>query len=60
MKMTMKKETKHTVVYETDEMEAAVSSVYVSKVWLARQQAGGGKVMGWPESIALTLEVLRG
>lgn len=37
MKMTFKKEVKHSVVYETEEPQAALRSVYVSKDWLAAQ-----------------------
>lgn len=40
MKMLLKKETKRTVVYETDDLEAPVSQVYVSKLWLSRQEKG--------------------
>ena len=35
MKMTFKKEVKHSVVYETLEEGAPIRSVYVSKDWLA-------------------------
>lgn len=35
--MTFKKEVKHSVVYETDEAQAPMRSVYVSKDWLAKQ-----------------------
>lgn len=54
MKMTLKKETKHTCVYETDSETAVVASVYVSKSWLRQQQAG---VPGWPGMIELEVKV---
>ena len=53
MKMQFKKETKHTCVYETDAVEAAVASVYVSKVWLSDKRKAGV----WPEEIELTVSV---
>ena len=54
MKMILKKETKHTCVYEAVEGTEIipVRSVYVDKVWLVLQ-APAGK---WPASIELTVK----
>lgn len=48
MKMTFKKECKHSVVYETQDEKAAVKSVYVQKDWLTSP---------WPKEIYLVVEV---
>lgn len=53
MKMTLKKETKHTCVYETDDFAAAVASVYVSKIWLSDKRKNGA----WPSEIELEVKV---
>lgn len=52
--MKFKKETKHTVVYETEDESAPVSSVYVAKLWLPSPVAAGG----WPKEIELEVRVL--
>lgn len=58
MKMKFKKETKRTVVYETDDLMAPIESVYVAKTWLA---ANGGYVAGkgFAAEINLTAEVCK-
>lgn len=53
MKMQQKKETKHTVVYETTDDGAPISSVYVSKVWLRAQQPVGA----YPAVIELEVKI---
>jgi len=55
MKMQFKKETKHTVVYETDDDSAAVSQVYVSKLWI--RTALGAATPSWPKEIELEVKV---
>jgi len=54
MKMSFKKEVKHSVVYETEEAKAPVRSVYVSKDWLRDQSAG--RVI--PRSIEVEVKAL--
>jgi len=54
MNMQMKKETKHTVVYETADESAPVSSVYVSKIWLSSSKLPNGT---WPPAIELEVKV---
>lgn len=54
MKMTFKKETKHTVVYEAADataMVVPVESVYVSKAWLTAHNVQSK----WPQAIELTV-----
>ena len=54
MKMKLKKETKHTCVYEAENGTeiVPVRSVYVDKVWLVQKCAGNS----WPK--AMTIEVM--
>lgn len=55
MKMKLKKETKHTVVYEVvaDEFDCPeVETVYVSKNYLRQHKTEAG---GWPKEIILTV-----
>ena len=54
-KMTLKKEVKHSVVYETEEKGAPVKSVYVMKDWFWAQ--GGGIGMAFPQTIELEVRV---
>ena len=37
MELKFKKEVKHSVVYETEEQQVPIRSVYVSKDWLTAQ-----------------------
>ena len=55
MKMLLKKEVKHSVVYETQDEAAAVKSVYVMKDWLRTDAAGIVINDGWPKQIELTI-----
>lgn len=55
MKMLLKKEVKHSVVYETLDEKAAVRSVYVMKNWLRAGGAGALQLGGWPKQIELTV-----
>lgn len=55
--MKMKKETKHTVVYETDDLTAAVASVYISKVWLLLQPRKSANETRWPATIELEVRL---
>lgn len=58
MKMQLKKETKHTCVYQVNEMElhpdqvVAVDTVYVSKAFLRQHLVNGG----WPAAISLEVK----
>ena len=54
MKMSLKKEVKHSVVYETGEEGAAVRSVYVAKKWIGLYQKTNGI---WPPAIELEIKV---
>ena len=54
-KMTLKKEVKHSVVYETEEKGAPVKSVYVMKDWLLTW--GGKASMAFPQTIELEVRV---
>lgn len=60
MKLQLKKETKRTCVYETDNLTAAVEQVYVSKRWISAQRAGelGRSAADWPQEIELEVKVL--
>ena len=57
--MKLKKETKHTCVYEAedDTAIAPVRSVYVDKVWLVTQAAPDTVHSKWPVSINLEVTV---
>ena len=59
MKMTLKKETKHTCVYEAVEGAEVVPvrSVYVDKVWLAMQTMPDPVHSKWPATITLTVQI---
>ena len=57
--MKLKKETKHTCVYEAVDETAIVPvrSVYIDKVWLVTQAAPDTASSKWPTSIELTVKV---
>lgn len=55
MKLTLKKEVVNSVVYESNEKDAPVRSVYVMKSWFAAQNLTGNT---YPNEI--TLEVTCG
>lgn len=59
MNMKLKKETKHTCVYETDALDASVSAVYVNKIWLATQPRESVNTQRWPQEIELEVKVLK-
>ena len=54
MEMNFKKECKHSVVHESDDDSAPTSSVYVSKLWLARNGVVGNE---FPASIKLEVTI---
>jgi len=56
MKLILKKEVKHSVVYETSDEGAPCKSVYVMKEWLL---ANGAQdvIHAWPKSIELEVKV---
>lgn len=64
-RMTLKKVTKHTCVYEIPDANAAdgapAQTVYIAKIWLSdkrpRTTASGVSVLGWPTAIDLTVSV---
>ncbi len=55
MVLSLKKETKHTVVYSTDQKAVPIQSVYVEKDWLNSQALPGNT---WPKQITLEVKVV--
>lgn len=54
MILTLKKEVKHSVVYESDEDEAPVRSVYIMKAWFWKQGIVGG---AFPKTVEMEIKV---
>ena len=54
MKMTLKKEVKHSVVYETLDDQAPIKSVYVMKAWFWAQGIVGG---AFPKTIEVEVKL---
>lgn len=53
-RLALKKETKHTAVYETEDPLAPIRSAYVQKSWLATQPSDSRKVV--PPEITVQVE----
>lgn len=53
-RLSLKKETKHTAVYETDDPLAPIRMAYVQKSWLAGQPSGSKQVV--PPEVTIQVE----